>query len=308
MNIGVIKRQAQVIGYETEEFLWSSGILGEDTPDKLRNTVLFLIGINVLLRAVDEHYSLRRPFPNYPSQLSFETNQAGVKCLVYREDHITKTHDGGLNDMRKDRKIVWVYPSEDVTICPVRLVEKYISLLSPSQKKENFYMRSLQKPTPKRWYSNQVVGTQNISKVVKQMMKDASIDGFFTNHSLRRTGGTRLFRTGIDRKLVKEVTGHRSDAVDSYQITSDEQRQNISKIIQKPVTVPESEGNLVNREGYGHVGEVSEVIDSQKLVESDKKSDRVDESNVGDIVSQLVRALKENRNGKVKINIEITSE
>ena len=59
MNIGVVKRQAQVIGYETEEFLWSSGILGEDTPDKLRNTVLFLIGINVLLRAVDEHYNLR---------------------------------------------------------------------------------------------------------------------------------------------------------------------------------------------------------------------------------------------------------
>ena len=58
MNVGVTKKQAQVITYEIEEYLWSSGFLGEDSPDKLRNTVLFLIGINVFLRAVEEHYQL----------------------------------------------------------------------------------------------------------------------------------------------------------------------------------------------------------------------------------------------------------
>ena len=41
MNVGVVKRQAQVIGYETENALWNAGILGEETPDKLCNTVLF---------------------------------------------------------------------------------------------------------------------------------------------------------------------------------------------------------------------------------------------------------------------------
>ena len=58
MNVGVVKKQVQVISYETENSLWQAGILGEDTPDKLRNTVLFLIGINMLLRAVEEHYYL----------------------------------------------------------------------------------------------------------------------------------------------------------------------------------------------------------------------------------------------------------
>ena len=99
------------------------------------------------------------------------------------------------------------------------------------EKGTTFSMQSLQRPTPKRWYSNQVVGQNSISKVVKQMMKDANIEGFFTNHSLRRTGGTRLFRGGIDRKLVKETTGHRSDSVDAFQITSDEQRAKTSEII-----------------------------------------------------------------------------
>ena len=62
-------------------------------------------------------------------------------------------------------------------------------------------------------------------------LKNAQLDGFFTNHSLRRTSTTSLFRQGIDRKLVKEFTSYSSDAVDQYQITSDKQRQEISKVI-----------------------------------------------------------------------------
>ena len=58
INVGVVKKQAGVISYEIENKLWESGVLGEDTPDKLRDTVLFLIGINVTLRAVEEHYYL----------------------------------------------------------------------------------------------------------------------------------------------------------------------------------------------------------------------------------------------------------
>ena len=59
MNIGVTKKQAMVISYETENCLWDKGILGEDEPEKFRNTVLFLLGINIYLRAVEEHYNLR---------------------------------------------------------------------------------------------------------------------------------------------------------------------------------------------------------------------------------------------------------
>ena len=59
----------------------------------------------------------------------------------------------------------------------------------------------------------------------------AKIEVFFTNHSLRRSGISRLFQAGVDRKLVKESTGHSSDAVDKYQITSDKQLEDISSII-----------------------------------------------------------------------------
>ena len=146
-NIGVVKRQAGIISYEAENLLWEKGILGEDTPDKLRNTVLFLLGINVTLRAVEEHNQLRRDMPNMKSQLAFVLNPKGLRCLLYKEDSITKTHDGGLKDMRYERKVVWIYPNlGDVSRCPVRLVHKYISLCPKYEKKPNFYLQSLQKP------------------------------------------------------------------------------------------------------------------------------------------------------------------
>ena len=106
MNIGTTKRQANVISYDVEEELWKSGLLGEDTPDRLRSTVLFLIGINVGLRAGDEHHDLRRHSPDKPSQLTFKMNDKGERCLVYTEDSVTKTNDGGLKSFRKDRKVV----------------------------------------------------------------------------------------------------------------------------------------------------------------------------------------------------------
>ena len=63
------------------------------------------------------------------------------------------------------------------------------------------------------------------------MLKSAQLDGYFTNHSLRRSSTTHLFQAGVDRKIIKEFTGHSSDAVDKYQITSNEQCKQLSAII-----------------------------------------------------------------------------
>ena len=159
-NVGVVRKQAQVITYEFEEKMWSNSVLGEDTPDKLRDTVLFLLGINLFHRAVDEHYYLRQDIPGKDSLLSVQYNEFGEKCLLYQEDTVTKTHDGGLNDMNREGKEVWIFPNrQQVECCPVRLILKYLSLCAQTNfKKENFYLKSLTKPTPIQWYGGQVVG------------------------------------------------------------------------------------------------------------------------------------------------------
>ena len=129
--------------------MWDQNILVENSPDKLRDTVLFLIGINCGLRAGDEHYDLRRDTIDRKSQFEFKHNDSAVRCLVYTEDIVTKMHDRGLNSMRKERKIIWVNPSQDVNKCPVRLVDKYISLCLPIGKSGNvsFTCEVLKRPT-----------------------------------------------------------------------------------------------------------------------------------------------------------------
>ena len=55
MNLGVNSRQADLITVEMENDLWRRGFLGEDTPDKLRTTVYFILGISCYLRSVQDH-------------------------------------------------------------------------------------------------------------------------------------------------------------------------------------------------------------------------------------------------------------
>ena len=310
-NVGVVKRQAGLISFEHEEKLWSQGILGEDTPDKLRDTVLFMIGINIHLRAIEEHYYLHRDMPEQKGQISFVMNPKGKKCVLYQEDFVTKTHDSGLRDMRRDRKIVWVYPNEsDINKCPVRLIQKYLSLCPPYYKKPNFYLQSLSKPTPTQWYCEQVVGKCTIAKVVKSLMERAGIDGFFTNHSARRTGGTRLFRAGVDRKLVKEATGHTSDTVDKYQITSDEQREMMSNIIagnKEPQVKAPSECQAVAKTIESTEGSPKCQCQCGKS-ENIQNIGNLNVSNISEVIDNVIK--KQEKDGKtiIKISIEVIKE
>ena len=98
-------------------------------------------------------------------------------------------------------------------------------------KNPDFYLQSLNEPYPSQWHSSQVVGQNTISEVVKTLMQDAGIKGFFTNHSARRTWGMRLFRASVQRKLVKEYTRHSSNAIDQFQIMSHQQRLMIPEVL-----------------------------------------------------------------------------
>ena len=75
---------------EHEQILWEKGILGEDSPDKLRQTVFFLIGVRFGLRGLKEQYELRR----YPDSQINIVKIGGKDALVYREFQ-SKTRQGG---------------------------------------------------------------------------------------------------------------------------------------------------------------------------------------------------------------------
>ena len=50
MGVGTSKKIAKLITFDMEADLWNCEFLGSDTPDKLRTTVFYLLGLNCCLR------------------------------------------------------------------------------------------------------------------------------------------------------------------------------------------------------------------------------------------------------------------
>ena len=71
-------------------------------------------------------------------------------------------------------------------------------------------MTPLRKFTEECWYSWEPVGHNPLGSTVKRLCESAGITGYKTNHSLRVTAATRLFRRGVDEQVIMNVTGHRS--------------------------------------------------------------------------------------------------
>ena len=63
------------------------------------------------------------------------------------------------------------------------------------------------------------------------MMEDAGISGHFRNHSTRKSTCTRLFQKGVDPQLIKEQTGHKSNAIMRYKKSNIEMKQRVSDML-----------------------------------------------------------------------------
>ena len=67
--------------------------------------------------------------------------------------------------------------------------------------------------------------------MVKSMFAEIGVSGK-TNHSLRATGATDMFRAGVPEKIIQERTGHRSiDALRMYERTATIQHMAVSKVL-----------------------------------------------------------------------------
>lgn len=225
-GLRVRRKQAEIITITEEETMWKS-VLGSDTPKKLVDTLIYLFGLNFALRACKEHRNLRC---GPDSQIEVKVDVQGRRFLRYTED-VSKSCQGGLNHRRIVPKSVDAYENvENPDRCIVRLYEQYLSHRPDSPRcSDAMYLRPLIKPLGEIWYSCQPMGVHTISRTVSSLCKNAGLDGYHTNHSLRATAASRLYQKNFDEQLISETTGHRSNAVRRYKRTSDEQRKAISE-------------------------------------------------------------------------------
>ena len=110
-----------------------------------------------------------------------------------------------------------------------------------------------------------------------------------------------MFRCGVERKLIKEFTGHTSDAVDAYAVTSDEQHERISKIL--------TGGDVEKaKENEQKVGQIEVKVNENSAggvigCECNKQHIKLNETEkLGSMINEFVKACK---GAKTKIKIEI---
>lgn len=217
-------RRAASISEEMEDELWKQNLLGDDSPTKLVETLLFLNGKNFALRSRDEHRRMTI------SSIEKHFDREGQRYyLEYCED-ISKTSKGGLHDRRAEPRESRAYDNMiNRERCIVALYDKYMS--HRPENVDAFYLTPIQEPKTKIWYKRSPMGVNSLSKVVKNLFDRAGIEGFFTNHSLKRTTRTVLCDEGFGQDVVTKKTGHLSKSELDYLDLNAKKQQKMSDAI-----------------------------------------------------------------------------
>ncbi len=230
-----VTKSSVPLTYSDEEKMWANGSLGKDEPTKLRNTVMFLLGLSCALQGGQEHRDLR--CLGHDCQFSVCSDSAtGKRYLRYCEDEKSKTNQGGLVGQRQNPKVVKIYGNDDPNRNIVRLFLKYTSLLPTDGKCSALYKYPLapKKLRASTWYTDKPVGVNALKKIVSNLAKEAGLVGHYSNHSLRASAATRMYQSGVEEQVIKEITGHKSNSVRSYKRTSEELLRHTSETIVKP--------------------------------------------------------------------------
>ena len=157
-------------------------------------------GLYFALRSGDEHRQLR----HNPCQIQLVECPNERPYLEHTED-ISKNHQGGLKGRNQKPKVVKRFANlENPERCFVKLFKLYRQRCPVKRCDDAFYLTPLKDPKGQCWYSNTPLGHNKLRNVVVNMCKQAGIQGYFTNHSLRTIAATRLYHAGINEQLVME--------------------------------------------------------------------------------------------------------
>ena len=204
---------AEAISKEQEEKLWNGGLLGNDSPKKLLRTLFFLVGKFFGLRGGREQRDLE-----WVRDIKLTQTQSG-EVLVYTNQY-RKNFRGGLHQRNVGPKIVKAFSCEsEPSRCIIETYKLYAKLRPLNGKCKAFYLQPLTKYTTEQWYSDTPVGHNSLTTMIKGLTEAAGLEGTFTNHSLKKTTGSRL--KSLSEAQRRAHTGNRSDAQNIYEQLDD---------------------------------------------------------------------------------------
>ena len=104
----------------------------------------------------------------------------------------------------------------------------YVGLIETNVKSSNaFYFRPLK---IKLSFDKAPVGVNTLNEILLQMCKAAGIKRK-TSHCLRVTFASSLFNAGVEEKLIRDRTGHCSNALYKYEKASEEKVKEVSAVL-----------------------------------------------------------------------------
>ena len=242
-GIGVKRQPSDPVTRVDEETLWNSGVFNLDTAQGLLNAVFFYNGCAFGFRGMEEHKTI------VAEQYEVGTDENGKRFIRYYA-RITKNVQGGLKQRKLEPRVITHLQQEDNPRCLVKLYERYLSLIP---RKGPFYRKPLAETKSERYqyprFGATCLPAYKMANMFKELYKAADIntDGRkISNHSGRVACGTRLYNSGFTDKAVMSRTGHRSNAVHTYQREQTPILQEISNALAPPRPKTECETETIS--------------------------------------------------------------
>ena len=178
-------------------------LLGTSSAKALLYTVYFYNGKIFGLRGGDHRNIVLNNFELGSNFIKFQENSC-------------KTFHGGVSDLKYiPRTVKHICHKEGVKHepCLVEIYRLYIGLVEVFAKNGNAFYYKASKA--KFGFEKVPVGTNTLNKVLPDLCEAAGVKRK-TAHCLRVTCASSLFNAGVEEKLVRERTGHRSNALLKY--------------------------------------------------------------------------------------------
>ena len=147
----------------------AKGLLGDETPKMLLDTVVFYDGLHFALRSGREHRLLRHS----PCQVQVVEQPGEQPYLLYHEDASTN-HPSSLQGFKS---IVKVHSNtQNLERCFFALFKKYRQLCPDDPVDNVFYLQPSLSPTETCWYTRKPLGLASLSSTVARLCKQAGSD------------------------------------------------------------------------------------------------------------------------------------
>ena len=118
VSLGFVRKneQAEPITQEEEDLMWRNGVLGEDNPEQLLHTIMFLFGVHFSLRGGEEHKNLK--ISDIQVLVDSETKTKYLQYMCAKQ----KNNQGGIAERKQKPKVIKVFANHaNYQRCVIRL-------------------------------------------------------------------------------------------------------------------------------------------------------------------------------------------